>query len=264
MINRHYDNSWNLNENAAEALYRIIDQKGAPEEVEAYNKVVKELDEILKLDDLTLYECTAKWQRQIITKLSAQTFASPSWTKQIFRKLTPSEVAIYLEVNSFTSYSKALMNKTMDAILAGILSSSRASYGLKFSIAYTNLGFRSAAAWICTVDNGKQIPVVIDFMAMAENETHQSIVKTQRTQLIQRIVSDGILGSQKEEDPSGRKVIDNMDSSFVTKETLEAMLHMMTFTELRKPILEALIVHARRLYDFDESIPDEWVLKVLQ
>jgi len=199
---------------------------------------------------------------------------SDTWRGSLYRSLNLQELAILLEADLIIHYSKILLNYGMNQTFADILSSPLFSLNLKIGISVLRRSFRSVSLWVCTEDGGKHMPVVIDGIVQNFRETfsfeEDSSMQEVRDRAIQDMLNSSVTSSKTVEGSSERQVIDNMSHEVFTRDLLRAMLSKSHRADIDFffsddiEIRSACAVHARRLYDFSEDIPDEWVLNAVK
>jgi len=198
---------------------------------------------------------------------------SDTWRGSLYRSLNLQELAILLEADLIIHYSKVLLNYGMNQTFADILNSPLFSLNLKIGISVLRRSFRSPSLWVCTEDRGKHMPVIIDGIVQNFRETFSfdnSSSQEIRDSAIQDMLNSALTSSQAAQNLSARRVIDNMDHKVVTKDFLRSMLSPSQRVNIASifsndiEVLSACAVHARRLYNFGEDIPDEWVLHAIE
>ena len=207
----------------------------------------------------------SKKKREILTQAQEERIATfiaktPA-IKSFYSRLSTREILILLEILGITTNTSVLGSYGMNKALQDTLLSPRISDALKFAIICYTYNSSSVALWICLTDGGRLIPSILKTL----EETFQHSIKQTGTneEVIATLLWDAMLIGKNSTDSHGGRVLDNFDNTILTSEVLALLIEKYRTSEMYSnltPVSE-LAKHARRLHNFDESIPDEWTLK---
>jgi len=239
--------------NAADDLYSIIDGKGSAKEVEAYNNTISEIAFLLNEKEPTTDTTNAS-----LGEGQASMLKLVSWAKAMHVELPLSEIALYLEISGSTSYSQIRNEYRINKILFDFLSSPRASRELKIGVAYCHYDRMSPASWLCTADEGSNLTLALELCSFQEEGNKL------RTTMLQRILTQAAYYNSTEDDPEGAQLIASLSPEIVNIEMVTAMLYALIDDSTSEPVLSAVMAHVRKVYDFDDDVPNEWVLRAIK
>jgi hypothetical protein len=238
--------------NASEFLYSIVDQEADPQLVSDYNDTVAGLDRFLaavKDDTLTENDHSKYYALYDYRGHIASPYAA----------LTSSELALLMEfVVDGQHFFLAHRSGGTSAAPKDMLLSTRPTLEFKVALASLCYNLRFVAWWLCTENNGEHVQTVIDFKL--QRYPDGGMRDLGRKHHVQDLVANALIYNRGKDDETGGNLITEFREELVTKDFLTDMIGMMTKWRDYTP---QLAVHARRLYDIDEAVPDEWVIRMI-
>ena len=245
-------------------LHALAQYEGEPAHVEGFKRTVAEL----KLLD------TASKRHELPSSLLRRYEGSIRLNETgIERGHTPYEhldyndLAIYLEISGATKYTDFSDRAHRYEILDKTLKNSEVSLNLKLALAREYHDQIPVAEWLGNASNSSHIPDHLDFVSQKlEMKKGYGDRAAVRDDLFTDLIAGAVMMNQTRVDNDGSAVINGLAPSILTVASfpiLHTFLHdghHMGNNGMRK----AMAAHARRLYDFDESIPDEWVLNAVR
>lgn len=238
--------------NTSEFLYSVVDQEADPQLVSDYNQTVTGLDRFLAaVEDNTLTENDHSKYYALCDYRGH--IAAP------YAALTSSELALLMEfIVDGQHFSLAHRSGGNSAAPRDMLLSTRPTLEFKIALAFLCYSLRFIAWWLCTENNGEHLQTIIDFKLQSYPDGVTKDLR--RKHYVQDLVSNALIYNRSEDDETGGNLIMEFREELVTKDFLSDMVGMMTTWRDYAP---QLAVHARRLYDIDEAIPDEWVIRMI-
>ena len=156
-------------------------------------------------------------------------------------------------VNQVHFSSVLAINGPHNAI-GDMLENTRTTFQFKIALVFLNPFAGPASTWLCMEDSGENLRTILDM-----NPNNFTGNKFTRVELIQNIIDNAVSYYYQKDDEKGGSIIRNLSDEIVTKEFLTAVIEVKSLRENYSP---QLAVHARRLYDLDEAIPDKWVMSM--
>jgi len=244
---------------AANYLYAIIDQIGIPYDISQYNFLVQQAHDIRQAD-LTL-----------TPEVVANQFSSSStgtWWLRLpeFENLTDSDLIIFLEIHGHIRFSSLLQRYSPVITALALLEHESTSEALRLSLAISFYTAPRIAIWLCGYEHGRMIPKIVPFFIKSNELDEESEASAEYARIVRVIVSARLAHWQgMEENEAGMTFMDSLSPEVVTPEFLSAISTIRPFGHSRSVELyvKSLSNHARRLYDFDEALPDEWVVRAI-
>ena len=245
-------------------LCDLAEGKGVKAYVDAFEKTVAEL---------TLLESPLRRDRRNFALKRLYSQALNLTASGIDRELTPygqldySDLAIYLELTGGTNYTGLQHSRHIYDVLVEMLQSPRASLALKLALVKEYYEVLTVAEWVVTENGGVHIPQILEFVAEknASDPDELPLTIPYGGGAFTTLIASAIHARRNIWTSNGSEIIAGLDASVVTQEYVTSLNSALWFYPYinNDRVRKALAVHARRLYDFDESIPDDWVLKAL-
>jgi len=233
-----------------------------PESNSPQRQVFKNTVEYLKELDAGLPDFTQKPASFFKRKLKADK-SGILREAMAFEHLSYEELALFLEISNGTNYMGIAHGKDRQAIVGQLFSSNLASLELKLAIAQEWDGVLfSVGEWVFSEDGGKHITRLISSQA---RNLHLDVGDLFE-QSFKRLFRNVIWTDPNADYHVAAKVIANLRPDVVTKETLLFMIAIVddeSYLVNGNLMLQAIANHARRLYGFDDDIPDKWILHSL-
>jgi len=226
-------------QNTVERLFAIINQTGFPRHVRKCNIVAEDVKALLAGNSIPLSHKSRPWHR-----VFAEHVRDNTWKGQQYRKLNLTELLIYLEVTGTTTYSEYIFDYTTSEDICDILYSDKVTLGLKLLLSCDYSMYSYVAVWLLNADHGEHI---------------QKYIELSNNDCLFRLARIAVLPLG---DTVNSYLIHELKEGIVTCDVLRILLPLKDFKKGHH-VVPALASHARRLYDFDESIPDEWVLNAI-
>lgn len=236
--------------NASDYLYSIVDQKADKFLVSAYNEEVAKLDILMSLEATGEAGETDRIEYELF-------YGRDNPLGYPFLGLTTSELVLLRElVVNQVHFSSVLTIDGPHNAINDLLKSTRTTFQFKFALAFLNPFAGPASAWLCMENSGKNLQTILGLMMNGRGGGNFT-----RVELIQSIVANAVSYHNGKDDEKGGSVIRSLSDEIVTKEFLAAIVGIESMWKNYSP---QLAVHARRLYDLDEAIPDEWVMSMFE
>ena len=275
-----------LSRSPSDILYSLMDGGGTKTTRDAFNEAIVLINGFLQGHyDLEKVRDSHAFSITFGNMFTRDQYNIPIGLVPVLRQFNAEELLVifeasrYTHVVSFTSngipYSGA-KSFSHKSIIESVLEDLRTSLAIKLAIAtLDDRGY--SYPWLCSEANGIHIPEVIEmklhqtqWRAVADdwyNEVEPGYIveaKEHEAQWITKDMLNTALMYYSDEEPEKRRTImANLSDTVVTKSCLAGLLaatHNHDFTEMYGDILAR---HARRLYGFDSSIPDDWVIKAI-
>ena len=244
---------------AANYLYAIIDQVGNALEISEYNFLVQQAHDIRQAN-LTL----------TLEDVANQFSTSPvgTWWLRLpeFENLTDSDLIIFLETHGHIRFSSLLQHYSTEITALALLEHESTSEALRLSLAISFYAAPRISIWLCGYEHGRMIPKIVPFFIQANELDEESEASAEYARIVRVIVSARLAHWQgMEENEAGLTFLDSLSPEVVTPDFLSAISTIRPFGHSRSVELyvRGLSAHARRLYDFDEALPDEWIVKAI-
>jgi len=230
-------NAESTSEEILDELYSVLNGTAGKDFVSAY----KELEETI-----------------FLALAGQKTGASKGWYKllkadtplgELYRKLKISEIAILLEVSEKTHFTNIVLVASRRLFLKSLMEDSKTSENLKLALATIFWSSDIVSHWLCKTGGGRYLPFIVNMVQPKETEN-----------VLSKILAPSMFAILEH----GETKLNDLADDVVTKEFLTLLLPMLKLIFKNNGEAQAVLAtHARRLYNFDESLPDEWIIRAI-
>ena len=255
MANSILENGMVERENAVDQYNAIFDGSGPDKDVRKYNTLVEDLKALLagEVPRITRNtKPTDRWQRwHEIFSIQLTDF---SWLERLYRTLDVSELAMFLEITGAMSFSSVILRHDNTKAIHDILNSDHASLELKLALCREEYAKATVLDWLFVEGRGEHIPTLVEMLKEAD------YLKRSQDRIIATLAHIVIFRTGTK---MRRSLILNLREDVVTVDFFTDLLKILDDPK-GEWIKDELAFHARRLYSFDASIPDSWVLNAIR
>jgi len=267
-------------------LYSLLDGGGAKTTRDIFNEAIVIINGFLQGSyDLAKVRESHAFSITFGNMFARDKYNVPIGLIPVLRQFNAEELLVIFEASRYThvvpftssgSSSSGAKFFSHRLIVESVLEDTRTSLAVKLAIAaLDDRGY--SYPWLCSEASGIHIAEVIDMKLrqtqwrtaadgwfnevdpeyIAETEEQEALWMTKD------MLNTALMYYSDEEPEKRRAIIAGLSETVVTKPCLSMLLketHNHDFAEMYGDILAG---HARRLYGFDSSIPDEWVIKAI-
>jgi len=242
-------------ENAVDQYYAIFNGAGPDEDVRKYNVLVEDLEALLAGDVPRVTRNTKssdRWQRW--HEIFSIQLADFSWLEKLYRTLDIPELAMFLEIKGEMSFSSVILRHDNSKAIHDILNSDKTSMELKLALCREEFRKATVLDWLFVEGRGEHIATLAEMLKEA------GYFKNSQGSIIAALANIAIFQASTK---MRRSLILNLREDIVTVDFFADLVKILDDPK-GAFIKDELAVHARRLYNFDESVPDEWVLNAIR
>lgn len=239
--------------NFANYLYSIVDQKAHPKELTSYNEIVRLID--------TARKEKARRGAYAYYSIEYNVVIGRLWWLNLpeYENLTNSELAIFLDIFDQVKFSAVGGPHSVEKTLRDLFAHERTSDELKFVLSCSYFAHEPAAVWLCNYKGGENIPKLVSVLTggMKVNGQRKPAPIAVKYILVNCIQA---LSTEAE----GYSFLTKLNPEVVTPSFFRQALELAPLASYPNLYNVGLAFHARRLYDLDEEVPDEWVLHAVK
>jgi len=200
----------------------------------------------------------ALWVSQISSVRNGE---QPQWwvEEEGYDLLSDTELAILLENLGEIEYSTFVSRSWRQEGVVNLLEHPQISAHLQLHLAMGGYNKTRVARWMAHYNGGVIMAAAAEFIKKT-GERDEGL-------FLNRVASLCLWdwrGKRGSEGYTARCFVESLNPAIVTPSFLSKLANVHPQKEWVEYAGKALAVHARRIYGFDESIPDEWVLKAIE
>ena len=179
------------------------------------------------------------------------TCGTPHDNSGMLKKLSISESVLCLELLGTINYSGIVQGEGIEAVLKALFYSDFISDELRFVLSYEYHDYWYVSYWFVLNADEKQVSE----LATHSKTIPQVMAAIEHTTTWQTVY--GLLSEIKQDKSKIANIfVKNLNESIITKGFVKAMMLQRKEAGIS---LNIAARHARKIYDFDESVPNEWI-----
>lgn len=249
-----------LSNSLAKELYALTKYEGDPVTVKNYAQVVEELKLMDTLGGLAkvpiehrkMYELCLEFTNEGLIKREGFFYSDLNYL----------DLAIYLEVNGGANYMIKIDWALRYSLLSNMMHEPTVSMDLKLALACRHESAICISYWLFEENNGAYLEPFLKFYTRyikpEKVERHKELTFI-------HVLSIMLNSMSAPEDLDICNIIKALKAEVIDETKLSLILKTLNDFGyfIAGSLAEAMAFHARRLYDFDDSIPDEWVMHAI-